>query len=224
VPHIDFETEFDYDCDRTAAFVPHPQEQKRAGYLVNLVGMKKQLSLKQDLTVYVPYNETGTLAYQGVTLTKDTSPNASRMYRTNVVGVIEKFTWRGGICDAITIDFFVSQENAVKIKSIVQAALRSTQVTTLAWWICAYDDETKLWFEQAYPDPAKKGVTGHINGRTKPILEAHLTPTKVGDNIDTNVYRAKISIVPIGEGTFNMCFAASPGKPVIRSWGVNLGQ
>jgi len=221
VPHADFETEFDYDCDMTTGFVPNPKEQKRVGYLVSFAGLET-LTLKPDLGVFVPYNASGPTDYKGITLTPATDPTQGRMPTAQVVGVMEKFTWRGGICDAITIDFYVSQQNALLIKQLVQAALKSTAVTTLAYWICSYDDETKQWFEQAFPADDSGIVTGHINGRAKPILEAHLTPTKVSADVDVNVYKAKVSIVPMGETLHNLCFAASPKQNVVRQWGLAI--
>ena len=112
-----------------------------------------------------------------------------------MVGVIEKFAWPGGAGNPISIDLWVSQENATQIKAIQQSTLTTTKVTALQWWICAFDQETKVWYERAYPlEPHT--ITGIIKGKDNLEFNVDLTGASVKDGIDVMVYKVSMSVAP----------------------------
>ena len=210
---------FKYKCVVETGFTMDPREQKRFGYVTALSGFGLPAALVPDLTVYCPFNlgAASTPAYTGVTYSgpSDGVPVAT----ATVVGVIDEFEWYGGICDPITIDLFLSQENAMQIMMLQQASLKNTHVDTLGWWIADYDQEVKAWFEQSYPQSAAT-ITGHINGKDNPVLDVEPNPTHVKEGVDVNVYKVKIAIVPDGTKTYSFLFASSQMKKVIKPWGI----
>jgi hypothetical protein len=201
-----------------------PHQFQRVGYMVQLSGFGFQAAgnwkgLAKDLLVTVPFNESAGPIYKGMPWHAwNPMPNWAE-----VAGVISSFEWRGGACDPIEIEFYISQQNALQIKQLMQKSLLTTKVESMIWWLADYDNETKLWYDQSYPQDPDYGITGRINGRVKPELETHLTPEKIADNVDVNIYKTKISVVPAGDQLWNLIFAASPKQPVVRCWGALLG-
>jgi hypothetical protein len=104
-----------------------------------------------------------------------------------------------------------------------QSALQTTKIQGLAWWIADYDQEKKLWFEQAHPLPLSGGVTGIITGKENPELDVDLTPVPVKDGIDVNVYKITMGVVPAANAQYNLHFANTHGKPVAKAWGLKVG-
>jgi hypothetical protein len=136
-----------------------------------------------------------------------------------VVGVIEKFSWAGGVGDPIRIDAWVSQQNATQLKALQQTTLKTTAISALGFWIGDYDQETKVWFEQAYPAaPAKVGAQLKPSG-----LNVDLSPTPVKAGIDVNVYKISLEIVPAANQASTLQFATSSKAKVAKSWGLVVG-
>ena len=212
---------FEYDCDKESGFVLDPNLPRRVGYLVALDGFGLPARLAANLQVHVPFNAGAVPSYKALNYTplSATAPQGL----AKVVGVIERFRWSGGVGDAIMIDFYVSQENASQIRSLQQVALKTTQVKALAWWIADYDLEVKKWFEQAYPLGTTGAVTGLIAGKDNPELNVDLNPVVVKDGIDVNVYKVSISVVPAGNLSYTLQFAASAQKRVAKAWGLAVG-
>jgi hypothetical protein len=212
------DTPFEFECDLEGGFAMHPGEHLRIGYVVSLDGFGlPPKALKPDLHVAVPYNNE-TLAFSGITL----EAASAGPKRANVIGVIEKFEWNGGTGDPIKLEFGVSQENATQILSLQYAALKTTMVTSLGWWIADYDPEEKAWFEQSY---ALNGpLTGHINNRKDPDLSVDMTPIAVKEGIGVSVYKVKIEVVPAGDAKYKLHFATSHAQKVVRVWGILIGS
>ena len=137
-----------------------------------------------------------------------------------VVGVLEKFSWSGGAGDLLKLEFYVSQENATQIKALQQAALKTTHVRGLNWWIEDYDQETKAWFEQAYPASPLNGI---IAGKDHPQLDVDLNPVVVKDGIDVNVFKVVIAVSPSANQQYALHFANSSAKKVVKTWGLQVG-
>ena len=95
---------FDYPCDWRAGFIMDPNKNQRVGYLVNFEGLNMGEFLKQDVDVFTPYSNSET-SYGGVTIDKERG-------KATVVGVIEHFSWAGGVGDPISISAYISAENA----------------------------------------------------------------------------------------------------------------
>ena len=194
---------FEFECDKSSAFLPNPSAHKRVGYVTDLNGFG--VTLPKDLQVSLPfkpsYPQLG--ATQGV---------AGGPITAKVVGVIENFTWAGGVTDAITFQFDVSQANATALKAVA-SSMPTTSVQSIGWWIGDYDEETKAWFEAAKPSssPTLKAV---IQGSlTQPALSA----PAVGS---VNVYKVSIKIVPQAHQSSTLSFANSSTQKVTKIWGL----
>jgi hypothetical protein len=211
---------FNFECDRASAFLMDPNQHKRFGYVTDFAGLGVTTPLARDLAVSVPWNAGSNPAYAGLGFTPPTKtvPNAS----AKVVGVIEKFSWAGGVGDALEVEFWVSQQNALQIKSLQQAILKNTTVSALGWWIADYDQEKKLWFEESYPIlPAK--VSGVVAGKPNPDLNVNLTGVPVKDGIDVMVYKVALKLAPAANAAHTLQFANAAYKPVVKSWGLTVG-
>jgi len=210
---------FELACDKSSAFVMDPNEHKRYGYVTAFNGVGLAAAFPTDLVVSVPYNnQTAPVNLPGYVAATETVPTPT----CKVVGVIERFNWAGGVGDAIEIDFYVSQENAVQIKTLQQSVLKTTTVNALQWWIADYDQERKLWFEAAYP-LTPRIITGIITGKENPNLDADLTPVVVKDGIDVNVYMIKVKVAPAANQAYQLQFQNSAYKPLVKQWGLQVG-
>jgi len=101
---------YEYECDKSAGFLPDPNEHKRVGYLTSLAGfgMNAQLVFKADLTVFTPWNngkDNINAKFGGLSSsTAPTDYSQKKLGKMQVVGVLEKIAWNGGVGDAITLD------------------------------------------------------------------------------------------------------------------------
>lgn len=209
---------FEYKCNPAAGFVMDPNQHLPFGYVVALNGFGLAATLPKDLQVHLPFNASAAPNFKALTYTGPSS--TAPMGVAKVVGVIESFSWEGGTADPIKLEFYVSQENAMQIASLQHLALKTTLVSALGWWLADYDQEDKKWFEQAYPVTVTGAITGHINKRKDPDLKVDLHPVKVRDNIDVNVYKVTLAVVPAGNAKYKLNFASSYQQKVIKSWGI----
>ncbi|MFT3765621.1 MAG: hypothetical protein QM820_08915 [Minicystis sp.] len=215
---------FDYPCNWRSGFVMDPTKKQRFGYVTALDGFGLGAALATDITVYTPFNTGSAPTYAGLS-SGYTAPTADAPTGSaKVVGVIEHFSWSGGVGDPISISLYVSQENASQIKALQQLTLKTTTIKTLGWWLADFDEETKQWFEQANP-LAPTTVTGQINAPGKNDIRLHVAsdPEKVAANIDVNVYNVHIEIVPAANKQHTLHFANSATKKVVKSWGLVVG-
>jgi len=229
---IVFDNDIDLDCDKAAGFSVDPKKmEKRVGYVLSLdgFGVNGGAGLKNDLYLNTPYHAAWPMkphfkaAHDSITTEANSKQKGNPAWMITVAGVIKQFTWKGGVCDPVIIEFYCSQQNALLMKQRQNISLPHTKITTMVWWIVDYDQETKRWFEQCYP-LANEGIKGHITGRYQPMLDVHMVAERIADNVDMNVYYTKIGLVPGGTGTFGIMFAASPDKKVVKTWGVQLGD
>jgi len=219
---------FSFDCYKEGGFVMDPNEHKCVGYITSFSGLNSAQIYAADLTVSVPFQ--GTPGYKGITLTPaGTKMNIGNVpSTTQVVGVIEKFNWNGGVGDPIQIDFWVSQENATQIKAFQQSTLTTTKINNLGWWVINYDQETKVWFEQAYPAGLATGspqtyITGLVTQHDNPAIDVDLNFQAVKDGIDVYVYKCHIEVAPAANAAYGLQFANSSNKPIVKSWGLTVG-
>ena len=209
---------FDFACNSEAAFFGGRKTHGPIGYVTLLGGLGLGAPLRQDLMVSVPWNAGGRPAFTGLRCVTSGASGLS----SAVTGVIERFSWAGGAGDPISLVFYVSQQNATQIKAVQQSALRSTAVKQLAWWIGAYDQEARQWFEQAYP--IHSSVAAVVAGGAHPSLDVDLAPTSVKDGIDVNVCKIGLAVVPSPNQANVLRFAASSNKSVLKAWGLVVGQ
>ena len=116
--------------------------------------------LATDLSVSLP--DLGHVTYTGLQ-----SRSSGLSSTAQVVGVIQKFEWEGGVGNPLKFDFYVSQLNAHQLTTQQQFGLATTKVNALSWWIIDYDQKTKSgtrrWFiksSSASPQPRALSRTG----------------------------------------------------------------
>jgi len=210
---------FTFECDKSSAFIMDPNEHKRYGYVTAFNGAGLAAAFPTDLTVSVPYNgKSDPTNLPGYVKASATVPTPI----CKVVGVIEKFEWDGGVGGSINIDFWVSQENAVQIKTLQQSVLKTTNVNALQWWVADYDQEQKLWYEAAYP-LTPRIVTGIITGKENPNMDVDLNGAAVKDGIDVMVYKVSIKVAPAANCAYQLQFQNSAYKPLVKQWGLQVG-
>jgi hypothetical protein len=211
---------YEFECDKNGGFLPDPNEHKRVGYVTALSGFSTSGSIvfDPDLQVFSPWNGAA-LGYKGPIALEKAINN---LYKTNVVGVIEKFSWNGGVGDFIQCDMWVSQENAVKLKTAQQSTLTTTRVDSFSWWIINFDQEKKIWYEQSYPlEPAI--ITGIVGPQDNPELNVDLTGAPAKDGIDVMVYKVSIQIACGANQQFFLMFANTAGNNSTKAWGLQVG-
>lgn len=207
---------YNFPCDWKAGFVMDPNKKQRVGYLVCFNGIGLSAELAKDVIVYTPYNVEGAATnYDQLTITED---------KVTVVGVIDNFSWGGGVGDPICISAYISAENAMLIKGMLKMTLKTTSISSLGWWIANFDEETKAWFDEAHP-AAPTQITGQLNapGKTDVRLAVADDPTKIAPNIDVNVYNIYFEVVPAANQTCDFHFATASGKNFIKRWGLKVG-
>ncbi len=202
---------FSFECSKEGGFLPDPNKHKQLGYITDFDA--GGATLKRDLQVSLPlkpaYRQFN--AFQAV--------NGRTV--TSVIGIVEKFSWPGGVGDPIAIEFYVSKENAMLIKAVTSSALTTTRVDSIAWWICNYDQETKAWYEAAYPSHPTdlKGIIQ--GGSANPMLNVDMTPVSLeGLNGVANVYKVTLGVLPPPHEAFTLLFANSSAKSMTKNWGL----
>jgi hypothetical protein len=206
----------DLPCDWRSGFSMDPNKKQRVGYLVQFQGMNMGEYLKQDINVFTPYNNSET-QYGGITIDSDTG-------KAVCVGVIEHFSFGGGVGDPLCISAYISAENAEVMSAKMKTTLDTTTVNNLAWWICNFDEENKVWYEESFPkDPA--AVKGQLNapGGRDVRLSISADATKIAPNIDINVYNVYFEVIPAADATYAFHFATSSKTKFVRNWGLKIG-
>jgi len=195
---------FEFDCNKSAAFVMDPNEHARVGWVTALDGFGLAAGgLAKDLKVSNPMTVTN-----------------GRPEVMSVIGVLEKFTWAGGVGDPLKLDLYASQENAFQIKALQQTALKNLVVKAANLSVIDYDQEVKTWFTALAPEQ----LSGVITNKDNPELDVDLNPVVATDGIDVNVYKVHISISPTANLSYTLKFANSSTKTVAKSWGLVVGN
>jgi hypothetical protein len=192
-----------------------PTQKQRVGYLVSFQGMNMGEYLKPDITVFTPYNNSEQ-AYAGVNIDADK--------KAVCVGVIESFSYAGGVGDPVCISAYISAENAEVLGAKMKTTLDTTMVNSLAWWVCAFDEENKVWFEEAHP--MADVIKGQLNapGGKDVRLTIAQDATKIAPNIDINVYHLYMEVIPAADATYAFHFATSSKTKFVRNWGLKVGS
>lgn len=203
---------FSFECDKASGFVMDPNEHKCVGYLTNLAELGLSTPLAKDLTISLPFKNP-VPTYEPIVSDKSFDPVHNTVH---VVAVLEQFEWNSGVGDPLNFICWVSQENAFQIKTLQQMTLKTTKITAFGFWIANYDQETKQWFEQAYPqNPEQPG--GLLSGGN---LNVDLTPVVVKDGIDVNVYKVSFAISPPANQSTAISLANSSTARVVKQWGL----
>lgn len=206
---------FDYPCDWRSGFIMNPTKKQRVGYLTDFKGLDLGDYLKQDIEVFCPFDVAP--AYTKALFTPDTG-------KIKVVGVIESYSFGGGVGDPISISAYISSENALSLQAKLKTTLTTTVVSQLGWWIANFDEEGKEWFEESFPK-APDVLSAQINAPGKTDLRLHIAnePTKIAANIDVNVVNIYFEVIPAANKTFDLHFATSKAKQFVKRWGLVVG-
>ena len=203
-----------YSCDWKSGFVFDPSNKGRVGYLIDLEGLDMDGYLKQDIEVFHPFQ--GEAGYSGGAGGDEPTLTCA--------GVIDSFSFGGGVGDPLCISAYISAENAEMLQGKLKSTLTTNKITKLAWWIVDFDEENKAWFEECYPkDPEE--VDGQLNavaGGGNAITIA-TTATKIAPTLDLNVYNLYFEVVPAASSTFTFHLATSSKTKAVRNWGLKVG-
>ncbi len=208
----------DLSCDWKAGFVMDPSKKQRVGYLVHFQGLNMNEYLKQDVEVFSPFSHAEAPQYKEITFDKDKG-------KVTVVGVLESFSFGGGVGDPLCLSAYISAQNAEILSGKMKTTLDSNVVKKLGWWLCNFDEENKVWFEEAYPKEPTT-VVGQLNapgGKDFRIAVAQ-EATRISPTLDTNVYNLYLEVIPAANATYNFHFATSSKTPYIRNWGLKVGS
>ncbi len=207
------------DCDWKAGFVMDPSRKQRVGYLTSFGGLDLG-DLAKDIEVYTPYGlaETG---YSELALTAEAEDKPVKTVAC--VGVLESYSFGGGVGDPICISAYISAQNAMQLAAKMKTSLTTTKVTGLGWWAANYDVEAKAWYAEAYPK-APTLVSAQLNaqGGKDVRLMVAAEPVKIAANIDVMVYNVYFEVVPDANATHALHFANSSTTNFIRAWGLKI--
>jgi hypothetical protein len=192
-----------FPCDWKSGFVMDPTHKQTFGYLTEFSGLGA--SLGRDLNVHSGWDNPTPPTYAAV---------AGNQLKA--VGVIENFSWNGGVGDPISFSTYMSSENANQLK---HPSPKNLAISALGFWIAAYDDESKKWYEKAFPSAPPK-LACQINAPTPKDIRLHVadTPAKVGE---VSVFQVTFEIVPAANHTLSV--ATSPRVKGTESWGLVVG-
>lgn len=216
---------YEYACNKEHALLPDPNQHTMVGWVLALQGfsLTAPIKFKNDITCWVPYNSPQ-LQYAGATSLGGLSGQTDKvMGKMKVVGVIEQFTWPGGVGDAISVDFWVSQQNAAQLKTAQQATLTSTRVQSFAWWIIDHDPEAKKWYEKSFPISTPT-ITGHVVPKDNPDLDVNLIGESFKDGIEAYGYKIHMQLGPAADAMHQLQFANSSTLSAVKNFGLIIGD
>lgn len=219
----------DLNCDWKSGFVMDPTRKQRCGYLVafNGLGLNQEPAKDNDLfkiRVFTPYNAASN-EYSEVA-----PEDLDGQKVLDCVGVLESFSFGGGVGDPICISAYVSSEFANQLKAKQKASLETTIISKLAWWVVNYDVDDKSWFEEAYPkgstDSSDGIVMGQLNaaGGTDVRLSIAEQPTMISPNLDVQVFNIYFEVVPASDTTYALSFRQGSTKAYVKGWGLQVGS
>lgn len=207
---------FNLPCDWKSGFLMDPLKKQRIGYLTALKCIDLDDALKADVTAFTPFPaDSGD--YAGFSDIIDEN-------KVNVVGIIESYSFAGGVGDPICISAYVSTENANMISGKTKDGVKTTKVNELGWWIVNYDTEKKGWYEEAHPK-SKKAITAQLNESGGTVaLHVAQEPTKISPNIDVSVVNVYFEVIPAANAVYDFHFAESLSTKLVRNWGLKVGE
>jgi hypothetical protein len=219
----------DLPCDWKSAFVMDPTKKQRCGYLTAFNGLdlnNEPVADKDEykVRVFTPYNAPSK-AYELVNIEDIDGAKA-----LNCIGVIDSFSFGGGVGDPLCISAYVSTEFANQLKAKQKASLTTTVIKKLGWWVCNYDVEEKAWFEEAFPrgstDKGGGFVAGQLNakGGKDVALQIAEEGTKISSTLDIQVFHIYFEVVPGSDATYALNFAQAKTKPFVKGWGLQVGN
>jgi hypothetical protein len=219
----------DLSCDWKSGFVMDPTKKQRCGYLVafNGLGLNQEPDKENDafkIRVFTPYNAAD-LEYANVAV-----DDLDGQKVLNCVGIIESFSFAGGVGDPICVSAYVSSEFANQLKAKQKASLETTVIKKLGWWVVNYDVDDKAWFEEAFPkgntDSGDGFVMGQLNASAGKDVRLSIAdaPTLIAPNLDVQVFNIYFEIVPASDTTYALAFRQGKTKAFVKGWGLQVGS
>jgi hypothetical protein len=218
----------DMSCDWKSGFVMDPTKKQRCGYLVafNGLGLNEEPAKDKDaykVRVFSPFNAPEN-EYKGVKV-----DDLDGQKILDCIGVIESFSFGGGVGDPICISAYISTEFANQLKAKQKASLATTAISKLGWWIVNYDVEEKAWYEEGFPKGDTTANDGFVKGQLnanggKDIrLSIAESPTIISSNMDVQVFNMYFEIVPASDSTYALTFRQGKTKAYVKGWGLQVG-
>ncbi|EYF05028.1 hypothetical protein [Chondromyces apiculatus] len=196
------ENDLDFDCDYRFGFNVDPRGQGTVGYLLFWSGCGG-LNLKKDIEVWNPFNAAGQTVVTGRTIP--------------CIGLLESMRFSGDENAPMRFVAYVSQDSAADIRSKISRPLTSTKLQ-LAFYVIAYDDEKKQWYEAAFvKDKKTMDATLDTTGGEIQIFISK-SPTPLSDTLDIKVYRFEFQVVPAKGKTATLEFALGPTQRIVQQW------
>lgn len=193
---------FDFDCDYRFGFNLDPSRKGTVGYLLSWSGCGG-LNLKKDIEVWNPFNASGQTVVTGA--------------KIPCIGLLESVRFSGEEDAPMRFVAYVSQGTAADIRSKLGRPLTSTQLQ-MSFYIVAYDDEQKKWYEAALVKD-KKTMDANLDTTGGELqIFVSKTPTPVSDTLDIKVYRFEFQVVPAKGKTAILEFALGPTQRLVKQW------
>ncbi|MGA9567385.1 MAG: hypothetical protein WBS19_17805 [Candidatus Korobacteraceae bacterium] len=209
---------YSFACNWQAGAIMDPANKHRVGYLTEFNGIGLPAALAKDLDVKCPYNNPTVPAYQGLGFSVSPPPVIQDPIALSVVATLQTVSWGGGAGDAFSFSCYMSQENAVQLKTLQEQTLRTTNISSIGWWITNYDPQPKLWFEELYPmSPAYTSAKINVVGNNT-RLNVNLVGVQVGPTVGNYLYNVSFEIVPAAYVATTIHIASSSSQQVVRPW------
>jgi len=199
------ENNLDWDCDVRFGLNLDPRDKGAVGYLLSFSGCGG-IGLRKDIEVWNPYDAAGQTVVTG--------PNGQ------CVGLLESFRFRGGGDDPMRFVAYVSKGTAADIRAKLARPLPSTKAR-LSFYIIAFDDEKKQWFEAVLPkDRRELDVNLDTTGGALQIFVSG-EPKRPTEAFDLNVYRFEFQVVPALGASALLEFSTGPTQHLVKQWGAH---
>lgn len=218
----------DLSCDWKSGFLMEPTKKQRCGYLMafdglGLGGVVAKADDPFKIRVFTPHNAAST-EYSEVAV-----EDLDGQKVLDCIGVIESFSFGGGVGDPICISAYVSSEFANQLKAKQKASLATTAINKLGWWVVNYDVDDKSWFEEAFPKGSTDASDGYVKGQlnasggTDVRLSVAEAPTMISPNLDIQVFNIYFEVVPASDTTYALSFRQGSTKAYVKGWGLQVG-
>ena len=192
----------DFACNWSFGFNTTSGAKGTVGYLLFWSGCGG-LALAKDIEVQNPYNAAGQTVLTGKTI--------------SCIGIIEKFQFAGGDDDPIRISAYVSKGTAADVRAKLARPLPNTKVK-LVWYILAFDDEKKVWYESAIIRDNGK-VDANIDTASGQVqMFVSNEPTRIAESLDIKVYKLEFQVVPAATNSALLEFATGPSQRLVKKW------
>lgn len=194
----------DFVCDWKFGFNVDARNKGTVGYLLFWSGCSG-LNLTKDIQVWNPFSDT-----QGQTVVSGP--------KINCIGLLESLRYEGGPEDPIRITAYVSKDIAANIRAKLASPLPSTKVK-VQWYIIAFDDDAKNWYEAALIKDSAKAEANIDTAKGQVQMFLSSEATRISETLDLKVYRFEFQIVPAAGATTNLEFATGASQRLVKQWG-----